>query len=499
MLAPAIKEAGFDGYIALENPEEETYGLFGDLVGREDSMATPIRANSSGKNVKFMPGNASGDQAMAGSSQVDPGLAEVTAPSVDGGPLSGARFMPGMFGITARAFSRPKKVVVPNQKRLDDLKKRLPEYEVDVSEPDGDSVVMVKLFLPGTGKKRKEIGFAKLHLEPYNEEGDSIEDSIRILMTIVGPNYRNKGYGEALYREIAKVAQKYKKEFLYSDEVSTKAAKVRLKLFKEPKYANLLEPGEMLSLVGPRARYMPAARRKKQKEIEFVRPRTFGGPFVEIDGTEPNLDSSTRLDMEDAVMMRKPKNRKAPSANLVGYPMAAAMLVDGKIYSGVNHLDAVFRAANNGAFGDQFKDVWETHFDFSDDFYDEDSDFNVVWNKMANRSVKKGGSQIFVDGFVTDKGYYVSRDVATKLERKNPDSEFDESGEDELHGGHLSGHFMPGYNPRYTDDNGNFDRDAWLNDRRRAEAELRRRGVYKSDLSEEDYENEVRALLREMR
>jgi hypothetical protein len=179
--------------------------------------------------------------------------------------------------------------------------------------------------------------------------------------------------------------------------------------------------------------------------------------------------------------------------------MAAAMLVDGKIYSGVNHLDAVFRAANNGAFGDQFKDVWETHFDFSDDFYDEDSDFNVVWNKMANRSVKKGGSQIFVDGFVTDKGYYVSRDVATKLERKNPDSEFDESGEDELHGGHLSGHFMPGYNPRYTDDNGNFDRDAWLNDRRRAEAELRRRGVYKSDLSEEDYENEVRALLREMR
>ena len=56
MLAPAIKEAGFDGYIALENPEEETYGLFGDVAGMKDSMATPIRANSSGKNIQFMPG-----------------------------------------------------------------------------------------------------------------------------------------------------------------------------------------------------------------------------------------------------------------------------------------------------------------------------------------------------------------------------------------------------------------------------------------------------------
>jgi hypothetical protein len=46
-------------------------------------------------SARFMPGNASGDQAMAGSSQVDPGLAGVTGPSVDRGPLSGARFMPG--------------------------------------------------------------------------------------------------------------------------------------------------------------------------------------------------------------------------------------------------------------------------------------------------------------------------------------------------------------------------------------------------------------------
>lgn len=56
MLAPAIKEAGFDGYIAMETLEEETYGLFGDVAGMKDSMATPIRANSSGKNIQFMPG-----------------------------------------------------------------------------------------------------------------------------------------------------------------------------------------------------------------------------------------------------------------------------------------------------------------------------------------------------------------------------------------------------------------------------------------------------------
>lgn len=65
--------------------------------------------------------------------------------------------------------------------------------------------------------------------------------------------------------------------------------------------------------------------------------------------------------------------------------------------------------------------------------------------------------------------------------------------------GPLSGaRFMPGYNPRYTKDDGSFDREAWLNDRRRAEAELRRRGLSRRDFYDNDeYEQAIRDLLRE--
>ena len=67
--------------------------------------------------------------------------------------------------------------------------------------------------------------------------------------------------------------------------------------------------------------------------------------------------------------------------------------------------------------------------------------------------------------------------------------------------GPLSGaQFMPGYNPRYTRDDGSFDREAWLNDRRRAEAELRRRGLSRRDFgSDDEYEQAIRDLLREPR
>lgn len=59
--------------------------------------------------------------------------------------------------------------------------------------------------------------------------------------------------------------------------------------------------------------------------------------------------------------------------------------------------------------------------------------------------------------------------------------------------------FMPGYNPRYTDDDGNFDRNAWLNDRRRAEAELRRRGYRRVDYSDTEWDELIRWMLRETR
>ena len=82
------EELGVDRSRQPHMPGRHMEGAFGE----GEVFVAPSSARP---NVRFMPGNASGDQAMAGSSQVDPGLAGVTAPDVDRGPLSGARFMPG--------------------------------------------------------------------------------------------------------------------------------------------------------------------------------------------------------------------------------------------------------------------------------------------------------------------------------------------------------------------------------------------------------------------
>ena len=63
--------------------------------------------------------------------------------------------------------------------------------------------------------------------------------------------------------------------------------------------------------------------------------------------------------------------------------------------------------------------------------------------------------------------------------------------------GPLSGaRFMPGYNPRYTDDDGNFDRDAWLADVRKGEEYLRSRGITRANTEKDPYEQMLREALR---
>jgi len=56
--------------------------------------------------------------------------------------------------------------------------------------------------------------------------------------------------------------------------------------------------------------------------------------------------------------------------------------------------------------------------------------------------------------------------------------------------------FMPGYNPRYTDDDGNFDREAWLRDIQKGEEYLRRRGITRANTEKNLYEQMLRETLR---
>jgi hypothetical protein len=63
--------------------------------------------------------------------------------------------------------------------------------------------------------------------------------------------------------------------------------------------------------------------------------------------------------------------------------------------------------------------------------------------------------------------------------------------------GPLSGaRFMPGYNPRYTDDDGNFDREAWLADIKKGEEYLRSRGITRANTKKDLYEQMLREALR---
>jgi len=59
--------------------------------------------------------------------------------------------------------------------------------------------------------------------------------------------------------------------------------------------------------------------------------------------------------------------------------------------------------------------------------------------------------------------------------------------------------FMPGFNPRYSKEDGSFDREAWLDDRKAAEQLLNSRGIYRRYSTPEDWEAMIREKLREIR
>ena len=59
---------------------------------------------------------------------------------------------------------------------------------------------------------------------------------------------------------------------------------------------------------------------------------------------------------------------------------------------------------------------------------------------------------------------------------------------------------MPGYNPRYTDDNGNFDFGLYSEDKRKTIAYLRdRMGITRKDFpTEEEWKRTIRETMRDV-
>jgi predicted GNAT family acetyltransferase len=173
-------------------------------------------------------------------------------------PASDISFMP------AEGESKP----VPTQEELDAMKARLPKYRPQVITSE-KSPYAVKINI------RDENGdvaaFATAEWQPNGEE-------LNINRTTAMQGFKKQGYGEALYRELAKFAQSKGFTALYGEEVSPDAQKVRSKLFEEkPSYqvgtpnkkSMWKEESDTLRSKVPRdIRFMPA---RSQEELDKMK------------------------------------------------------------------------------------------------------------------------------------------------------------------------------------------------------------------------------------
>lgn len=102
------------------------------------------------------------------------------------------------------------------QLRLDLLKFSLPETNVKLIKTEFETVL--KLY----NNKNRLIGYAKIE-----EKIKAKERSLYICYAEVKDKYHGKGYGQCLYREILKYAQKNRLTYLCSDSISKQALRTR--------------------------------------------------------------------------------------------------------------------------------------------------------------------------------------------------------------------------------------------------------------------------------
>jgi hypothetical protein len=151
---------------------------------------------------------------------------------------------------------------VPSQEELDAMKAQLPKYSATTER--------VKTFSDGTTRIRlfdenaEDIGYA--YVRPSNDN-----NSLQIDSTHLEGDYRNKGYGQALYREIAKYAQQVGMESLTATSTSRLAANARSRIF-ETKWKGAGWDAE--SKVPSGIRYMPAPADPEYSHPEGLFPKT---------------------------------------------------------------------------------------------------------------------------------------------------------------------------------------------------------------------------------
>jgi predicted GNAT family acetyltransferase len=111
---------------------------------------------------------------------------------------------------------------VPTQEELDAMKERLPAYKSEL-EQHAEGRFTIHLY---NEDNSKYVGIAEGQIR------DNEPNKVYIYDSEVKPQFKKQGYGEALYRELAKYAQDNGATTLWGNPASEEAVAVRNKLFK---------------------------------------------------------------------------------------------------------------------------------------------------------------------------------------------------------------------------------------------------------------------------
>jgi GNAT superfamily N-acetyltransferase len=197
--------------------------------------------------------------------------------SVAGGQT---RFMPAKEEPLSKLEDEFRRV--PSQEELDAMKAQLPKYSAttEMVKPFSDGTTLIRLF----DENSEDIGYA--YVRPSKDNS-----SLQIDSTHLEGDYRNKGYGQALYREIAKYAQQVGMESLTAISTSRLAANARSRIF-ETKWRGAGWDAE--SKVPSGIRYMPAP-----ADPEYNHPK---GLFPKTEESKPYKMSAIHKISEDGLL-----------------------------------------------------------------------------------------------------------------------------------------------------------------------------------------------------
>ena len=165
------------------------------------------------------------------------------------------------------------------------------------------------------------VGFGYYHIF-YGYDDNPV---MTIDQTYIEPQYRRKGYGEALYRQLAKIAQKNGVELMESDEVSPAAKKVRRKLFEDnPEMPDFWETSAS-SIINPSTKYLPKSEQdfysRLQRGIAASQQNTFSPEQAKaIANKSTNQEELKWSGIEQAINnIAQENNGKVPKQALLDY------------------------------------------------------------------------------------------------------------------------------------------------------------------------------------